>query len=267
MSSSGWKNKVSRRQKKTAPKETWLTYENNYSWTDKQQNPDAERNTSDSNWLLPSENRTRRKHYSTHAALLFPALFASFHKKTWFSSSKFLHISQNILPVKKLKSMQRCVFVKCTHCSSSHLFSRFTSKRCTCNSQQKKTFYYHVFFQDFASVVAFVGWCMSPAWTYRDTDTARLCFSLAWLCDSLSDHCIRFSGNLRDSPHAPWTWVDEKHEWQDSWLSEQLMKMVRREEDFFFFKWSLVFFFFFSKGRQKMRNTDMSGDRERENKK
>lgn len=84
MSISGWKNKVSRRQKKTALRETWLTYENNYSWTDKTQNPDAERNTSDSNCLLPSENRTRRKHYSTHSAPLFSALFASFQSKTRF---------------------------------------------------------------------------------------------------------------------------------------------------------------------------------------
>lgn len=71
---------------KIAPKETWFTYENNYSWADKQQNPDAERNTSDGNWLLPSENQTRRKHYSTHFVLLFSALFANIHKKTCFSS-------------------------------------------------------------------------------------------------------------------------------------------------------------------------------------
>lgn len=37
MSSSGWKNKVSKMQKKR--EETRLTYENNSSWTDKQQNP------------------------------------------------------------------------------------------------------------------------------------------------------------------------------------------------------------------------------------
>lgn len=39
------------------------------------------RNTSDSNWLLPSENRTRRKYSSTHAATLFAALSASFQRE------------------------------------------------------------------------------------------------------------------------------------------------------------------------------------------
>lgn len=66
-------------------------------------------------------------------------------------------------------------------------------------------------------------------WRHRFCLCVHLCYSLAWVCDS--DHCIRFSGHLQESPHAPWPWVDEKHEWQDSWLSEQLMKMVRREED------------------------------------
>lgn len=110
--------------RKIAPKETWLTYENNYSYTDKQQSPDAERNTSDSNWLLPSENRTRRKHYSTHSALLFSALFAT--RKHGFPPTRFLHSSQNMLHVKK--SIEEYVFVKCSHCSRFCLFSQFTSK-------------------------------------------------------------------------------------------------------------------------------------------
>lgn len=52
----------------------------------------------------------------------------AFTRKHGFPPTKFLHIPQNILPVKKknkkkkLKSVQRCVFVKCTHCSSSCLF-------------------------------------------------------------------------------------------------------------------------------------------------
>lgn len=87
----------------------------------------------------------------------------AFTRKHGFPPTKFLHVSQNILPVKKLKSMQRCVFVKCTHCSSFHLLSQFTSKRCTCNSQKKKTFYYHVLFQDSVSVVAFFCQHTSPA--------------------------------------------------------------------------------------------------------
>lgn len=79
----------------------------------------------------------------------------AFTRKHGFPPTKFLHVSQNILPVKKKLSMQRCVFVKYTHCSSFCLFSQFTSKRCTCNSQ-KKTFYYCVLFQESVFVVAFV---------------------------------------------------------------------------------------------------------------
>lgn len=154
----GLKEQSIQEAEEIALKETWLTYENNYSWTDKQQNPDAERNTSDSNWLLPSENRTRRKHYSAHAALLFSALFARVHKKTRFFSYQIpARLTKHFASKKKkLKSVQRCVFVKCTHCSSFCLFSQFTSMRCTCNSQMKKTFYYRVLFQDCVSVVAFV---------------------------------------------------------------------------------------------------------------
>lgn len=55
---------------------------------------------SDGNWLLPSENRTTRKHYSAHSALLFSALFTGIHKKTQFSSYQTRHVLQNILPVK-----------------------------------------------------------------------------------------------------------------------------------------------------------------------
>ena len=109
---------------------------------DKQQNPDAERNTGDSNWLLPSENRTRRKHYSTHAALLFSALsLPAFTRKHAFPPTKFQHISQNILPVKKKTK----VHVKMCFCQVYTLF-QFLSvsvnsplKRYAC---KKKTFHY-----------------------------------------------------------------------------------------------------------------------------
>lgn len=79
--------------------------------------------------------------------------------------------------------------------------------------------------------------------------------------DSFSDHCLRSSGNHQVLPHALRTGVDEKHEWQDSWLSEQLMKMARRG-----FKKkkkmnSSLFFYFFGKARRTMRNSDMSGGR------
>lgn len=70
-----------------------------------------------------------------------------------------------------------------------------------------------------------------------------LCYFVAWVAASTSDHYIRFSGDHPVLPHAPWTGADEKHEWQDSWLSEQLMKMVRREQDSK--KWTIPSFFFF----------------------
>lgn len=66
--------------------ETRLTYENNCSWTDKQQNPDAERNTSDGNRLLPCEDWSRRKQNCIHSAPLFSAHFCQLSEgKTWYS--------------------------------------------------------------------------------------------------------------------------------------------------------------------------------------
>lgn len=73
---------------------------------------------SDSNWLLPSENRTTRKHYSVHSALLFSALFTGIHKKTWFSSYQNPACLTKHFASKKPKSTQRRVFVNCTQCSS-----------------------------------------------------------------------------------------------------------------------------------------------------
>lgn len=61
----------------------------------------------------------------------------------------------------------------------------------------------------------------------------RVCMSVcecAYAGNTSSDHGFCFSGNLQVWPHARWTGVDEKHEWQDSRLPEQLMKMERWEK-------------------------------------
>lgn len=73
-----------RRGEKSGLKETWLTYENSYSWTDKQQTPDAERNTSDGNRLLPCEDWNTTVHTQLPCFLL---TLPAFWGKTCFLSS------------------------------------------------------------------------------------------------------------------------------------------------------------------------------------
>lgn len=157
---------------------------------------------SDSNWLLPSENRTTRKHYSVHSALLFSALFTGIHKKTWFSSYQNPACLTKHFASEKPKSTQRRVFVKCTQCSSFCLFG-FTSKRCTCNSQTRRRFpamFYFCFCRCFLYVST------HPKHHHGEPGILSMCAFVLFTslaCDSLSDHCIRFSGHLQESPHAP----------------------------------------------------------------
>lgn len=94
---------------------------------------------SDSNWLLPSENRTTRKHYSVHSALLFSALFTGIHKKTWFSSYQNPACLTKHFASEKPKSTQRRVLSTVHSVPVCCLFG-FTSKRCTCNSQTRRRF-------------------------------------------------------------------------------------------------------------------------------
>lgn len=211
---------------KIALKETWLTYENNYSWTDKQQNPDAERNTSDSNWLLPSENRTRRKHYSTHSAPLFSAPFASVHKKTRFSSYQIpACLTKHFFQKEKKGSPCKDVFL-----SSVHTVPVFA---CSFNSPLKDVHVIHrrrhfttMFY--FRTLFLLLLLHVSTRFQLDLMETAIsvtcvcLCYSLAWLCDSVSDHCIRFSGNLQDSRtlhgHELMKNMSDKiHGYQSSW--------------------------------------------------
>lgn len=95
-----------------------------------------ERNTSDSNWLLPSENRTRRKHYSTHThtTLLSSALCASVHKKTWFSSYQTPECLTKHFTIKMLRPCKD-VFL-----SSTHTVPAFV---CPVNSSLKNAHVFH----------------------------------------------------------------------------------------------------------------------------
>lgn len=158
MSSSGWKNKVSRRQKKLHQKEhgshmRTSTAELTSSRTQMQ------RSTSDSNWLLPFETPTRSKHYRTHSAPLFYALFASVHKKTCFFSQIPAHL-------KHFESKKTEVRGNVCLCQVYTLF-RFlsvsvnASKICICDSQKGKTFHQHVVFEDSAPAC----WYTFPAWS------------------------------------------------------------------------------------------------------
>lgn len=266
MSSSGWKNKVSRRQKKIAPKETWFTCENNYSWADKEQNPNAERNTSDSNWLLPSENRTRRKHYSTHFALLFSTLFANIHKKTRFSSYQIPACLKTFCQWKT--SLCKVVFLSSIQCSGFCLFSQFTSKRCTCNSQKYRHFTAMFSFSILFLLLLLYVKYTSLVWSYGDSDTACVCLCclLAWLWLSVWPlHSLQ-----RPSPGLTTRSMDMS--WWKTWVT-RFMAIRAADENgkaragLKKMNPSLFFLNFYSKSRQKMRNTDMSGDTEKENKK
>lgn len=99
--------------RKIAPKETWLTYENNYSYTDKQQSPDAEITpvivTGSCHLRIePGGNITVHTQLSCFCSLC--------HKKTRFSSYQILaHLTKHIAckkKTKKLKAIQECAFVK-----------------------------------------------------------------------------------------------------------------------------------------------------------
>lgn len=155
----------------------------------------------------------------------------------------------SILPVKKKKTQVHNMFL-----SSVHTVLVFV---CSVNSWLKDAHVIHRRRGHFTAMFHFrtlfillLFYVRTRLWL--DIMCVCLCFSSARLCDSLSDHCIRFSGNLQDSPHAPQTWVDEKHEWQDSWLSEQLMKMVRRGEEGSKKEWTPFFLFYsFQRGERR----------------
>lgn len=88
--------------------ETRLTYENNSSWTDKQQNPDAERNTSD------GEDWSRWKQNCTHSTPLFSAHFCQLsEEKTWFfflNSQQLLVRLATHFATKEIRSPCKYVF-------------------------------------------------------------------------------------------------------------------------------------------------------------
>lgn len=111
--------------------ETWLTYANNYSWTDRQQNPDAEKNSSDANRLLPCG-----KHNCTHtlSALVFYSLYQLSKEKHGFPPTKG---SQNILLVKGKVHANVCFRLVCTQFKC--LFLQFKSTMWACNSGEAGT--------------------------------------------------------------------------------------------------------------------------------
>lgn len=194
-------------RKKTALKETWLTYENNYSWTDKQQNPDAERNTGDSNWLLPCENRTRRKHCSTLRSLVFCSLCQRSQENTVFllpnsCTSHETFCQQTLSPRKD------------AFLSSVHTVPVFV---CSVNSPQKDVLHVFYFRTRFLLLLLRVSTrlqldlmetVISPVCV-----SARLCYSLAWLCDySWPLHSLQ-----RESPGLTTRSMDMS--WWKTWVT------------------------------------------------
>lgn len=134
----------------------------------------------------------------------------AFTRKHGFPPTKFLHVSQNILPVKKKNCPCKDVFL-----SSIHTVPVFV---CSVNSPLKDVHVIHrrrhfttvFYFRNlFLLLLLYVSTRLEL--DLMETVISPVCvcvflfLSLACSCDSLSDHCIRFSGNLQDSPHAPWT--------------------------------------------------------------
>lgn len=133
-----------------APKETWLTYEPNSSWADRQQSPDAKRRAGD---MAPAIWESNLEETRVHAPLpCFLPSFTSVHRKTWFSSYQIPARLTNILIAKaKVRTNECfCQLLQFLSAQSNHftqtlvLFTDVT------------TYYCHVLFQTSVAIGIFV---------------------------------------------------------------------------------------------------------------
>lgn len=204
---SGWKNKESQKlKKKKSTKRN--THEHHHGWADR----------TPGRW--DGSCRLRIKHFRALSSSLFSTLFHQSSQENMVfllpsSCTKYFERK------KKTKSVQIRAFVKCSH---FHLLSQITS--------DGMELHCHVFCQTCVSVVAVVCYSRSEAWACGDHSDAYMCvfvFFLSLLCDSVRpSHPLQWP--FPGLAYAPQTEGDGKCEWQDSWLSEQLRKMVGREQ-------------------------------------
>ena len=141
------------------------------------------------------------------ACFLLP--LPAFTRKHAFPVTKLLHVLQNNVPGKKNEVRAKKCF-----CQVYTVFQFFPAQSNHLNSM-------HILFTDadillpcFISDLRFCFYlcvrvccaCLNP--NIAETAILLVCAFMLFfglLCDSLSDHCIRFSSHLQESPHAPWT--------------------------------------------------------------
>lgn len=127
-------------------------------------------------------------------------LLLTLTRKHGFPSSELLHTLKHFASKKNRPCED--IFVKC---SSFCLFSLFTSKRCMCNSQKYRHFNAMLYFSIvFLLLRLYVSTHLQVHLREAAASPVCVCVVLRLACVTLSDHCIRFSGHHRDSPHAPW---------------------------------------------------------------